>query len=128
MPHVIVEYSTNIETALAPRALLEAVHAAVLETGVFKLAAIRTRAEPRDLYIIADGDPSHTFINVMLRIGSGRDEATKASIVKTVMDRLADITAPLSAKAGLNMLVEIQEITEPALRKGNMHDRFAGDA
>ncbi|MDO9413977.1 MAG: hypothetical protein Q7T81_15515 [Pseudolabrys sp.] len=128
MPHVIVEYSTNIEPALSPRAVLEEVHAAVLATGVFKLAAIRTRAEPRDLYVIADGDPSHAFINVMLRIGVGRDEATKTMIVKTIMDRLAEISALLSAKAGLNMLVEIQEIAEPALRKGNMHERFAGGA
>ena len=57
MPHVTVEYSANLETDVAPRALVDAVHDAVLSTGAFELGAARTRAERRDVYAIADRDP-----------------------------------------------------------------------
>ena len=42
MPHLIVEYSANLEPALDIRGLVEALHEAALETGVFPIGGIRT--------------------------------------------------------------------------------------
>ena len=48
MPHVIVEYSTNLEADLSPRKLIERIHKAIVATGVYPLGGIRVRAERRD--------------------------------------------------------------------------------
>src|SRR5688572_33124611 len=77
MPHVIVEYSANLEGAVEVKALLQALHEAAIETGVFPAGGVRTRAERRDEYIVADGRPEAAFVHVMRRIGAGRDAATK---------------------------------------------------
>ncbi|MBV9079473.1 MAG: 5-carboxymethyl-2-hydroxymuconate isomerase, partial [Methylobacteriaceae bacterium] len=45
MPHIIVEYSANLDGAISPRRLVNGLHAAALETGVFPLGGLRTRAE-----------------------------------------------------------------------------------
>ena len=54
MPHLIVEYSGNLEKQLDMPAILRVVHDAALATGVFPFGGIRTRGERRDLYLIAD--------------------------------------------------------------------------
>lgn len=125
MPHLIVEYSRNIEEDVAPRDMLERLYAAMIATKVFPLGGIRVRAAPRDLYIVADGDPQNAFVAVTLRIGRGRDEPTRQRVSETLMAALADVTASAFAKRGLSLSVEIQEIDEAgASRKNNLHDRL----
>ena len=63
MPHLTVEYSRNIEQDVAPRDLLARLHATMVATPEFPLGGIRVRAAPRDLYIVADGDPDNAFVD-----------------------------------------------------------------
>ena len=124
MPHVIVEYSRNLEEDVAPVALLRGLHDAVVATKVFPLGGVRVRAAPRDHYIIADGNPTHAFVAVTLRMGRGRDEATRKRVADTLMAALDAATAHAFAQRGLSLSVEIQEIDEAgAARKNNLHER-----
>lgn len=125
MPHVTVEYSAGLETDVAPRALVDGVHAAVLATGVFEIGAVRTRAERRDVYRIADGDPDNAFVAVRLRIGPGRDVETRRRVSRAVMETLEALTGAAFARRGLALSVEIQEIDDAAtLRVNNLHARM----
>lgn len=125
MPHVIVEYSTNLEADVSPRKLIERVHAAVVATGVYPLGGVRVRAAPRDIYAVADCDPDNAFVAILIRMGRGRDEETRARVSKQVMAALADETSASFAKRGLSLSVEIQEIDEAgASRKNNLHERM----
>ncbi len=125
MPHVIVEYSANLEEDVSARDLIDRVHATILETGVFPIGGVRTRAERRDVYRVADGDPSNAFCAILIRIGRGRDEETRRRVSKEVLATLADVTAEAFRKRGLSLSVEIQEIDEAgASRKNNLHERL----
>ena len=66
MPHVIVEYSANLEEDVSPRDLIDRIHATILATGVYPIGGVRVRAERRDLYAIADRDPSRIVFGVCL--------------------------------------------------------------
>lgn len=125
MPHLTVEYSRNIEDDVAPRDLLARLHETMVATKVFPIGGIRVRAAPRDLYIVADGDPENAFVAVTLRIGQGRDAETRKRVSDMLMATLADATATSFAKRGLSLSVEIQEIDEAgASRKNNLHERL----
>ena len=129
MPHVIIEYSANLEEDVSPRDLVDRVHATIVATGVFPIGGVRTRAERRDVYRVADGDPSNAFCAILIRIGRGRDEETRKRVSQAVLATLADITADAFAKRGLSLSVEIQEIDEAgATRKNNLHERLKGKA
>ncbi len=129
MPHVIVEYSANLEEDLSPRELIERIHATILETGVYPIGGVRVRAERRDLYAIADRDPSHAFCAILIRMGTGRDAETRKRVSQAVLGTLADVTAESFKKRGLSLSVEIQEIDEAgASRKNNLHERLKGKA
>ncbi len=125
MPHVIVEYSANLEEDVSARDLIARVHATIVESGVFPIGGVRTRAERRDMYAIADGDPANAFCAVLIRIGRGRDEDTRRRVSQAVLATLADMTAEAFKKRGLSLSVEIQEIDEVgASRKNNLHERL----
>lgn len=125
MPHLIVEYSTNLEKRISIRDLLKRVHEAALASGVFKIGGIRTRAEPRDLYIVADGDPDNAFIHVEGRIGKGRDAETRKRLAETLLGVLRDHTTSVFETTGLGLTVEIRELDDTAsVRLNNLHERL----
>lgn len=129
MPHIVIEYSANLESELAPMRLVEALHAAALETGVFPLAGLRTRAERRELYLIADGDPEHIFIAVTVRIGQGRDAATRLRVAEALMAVLERETTEIFQRRGLALSLDVSEIDGVAsLKTNNLHERLKARA
>jgi 5-carboxymethyl-2-hydroxymuconate isomerase len=125
VPHITVEYSANLQEAVSIAKLVEDVHRAVLATGTFKLGAVRTRAERRDVFVVADGDPQNAFINVIARIGRGRPPEKRRGLAEAIMAVLDQETATLAASRGLALSVYVEEIDEDgALRKNNLHARM----
>lgn len=84
MPHLTVEYSDNLEEDVDIAAFCAAMRDAMVETGIFPLAGIRVRAFPCHTYVIADGDPRHAYLNMICRIGAGRDPDTRLAAAETI--------------------------------------------
>lgn len=126
MPHIIVEYSANLEPEVSPRRLVDALHRTALDTGVFPIGGLRTRAERRDVYAVADGHPDNAFVAVLARIGEGRDPATRRSVAEALMATLEVETADAFRSRGLGLTVEVAEIDGTAsLKTNNLHERVA---
>ena len=126
MPHLIVEYSANLEALLDVPALIEALHSAALETGVFPIGGIRTRAARRDVYRIADGHAGNGFIHVQARIGSGRTPEVRQQAAEHIFAALKRVTAGVFARHPLGLTFEIVEIDPVgALRHNNLHEIVA---
>lgn len=126
MPHIVVEYSANLEPQVSARRLVDALHEAALATGVFPLGGLRTRAERRDIYAVADGDPDNAFVAVLARIGEGRDAPTRKRVAEELMRVLERETAEAFRTRGLGLTVEVQEIDGAAsLKTNNLHERIA---
>ena len=126
MPHIIVEYSANLEAVLSPWRLVNALHRAALDTGVFPIGGLRTRAERRDVYVVADGDPENGFVAIVARIGAGRDAETRLRVARRLMDVLEAETSEAFRTRGIGLTVEIQEIDPTAsLKTNNLHERLA---
>jgi 5-carboxymethyl-2-hydroxymuconate isomerase len=124
MPHIVVEYSGNLDGRLDVTGLVNAVHAAAFETGVFELAAIRTRAERRDVYRIADGNPENAFIAISARIAPRPDEV-RHSVGQAIFDATVAFTAQIFARSPLAISVEVLNIDNTAaFRKNNLHERL----
>jgi 5-carboxymethyl-2-hydroxymuconate isomerase len=126
MPHVVVEYSANLETSINVQKLLRDIHETVLNSGVFELGAVRTRAARHEAFVIADGDPANSFVHVELRVAPGRDAPTRKDVAKRVLDTLAAATREVFASRGLGLSVEVREIDyTAAVRLNNLHERMA---
>jgi 5-carboxymethyl-2-hydroxymuconate isomerase len=113
MPHLIIEYSANVADFTDVPELVGAVHDAALATGIAPLDALRTRAVAREHYAIADRDPSNKFIAVTARLGAGRSDSEKDSLVEALMNVLVEFLG--DAQDTIMLSVEYQEI-DPARR------------
>lgn len=123
MPHAIVEYSSNLEADLDVLRLIDAVHAAALATGIFPIGGLRTRAARRTAYRIADGHPDNAFVHIVLRVGHGRDEATRKAAAETVFKGAEAVLEPLFGRRPLGLSLEMVEIDAATnLKRNNLHD------
>jgi 5-carboxymethyl-2-hydroxymuconate isomerase len=123
MPHLNIEYSANLEEVLDVQALVDRIHETALETGIFPLGGVRTRAEARKFYRIANGDPRAGYIHMIVRIGSGRDLETRRSAGDRIFGALCDFTEELYRSRPLALSFELHEIPpDLAWRKNNLHE------
>src|SRR5258707_11945145 len=77
MPHFTIEYSGNLDGRVDMGAVVELVRKAAVETGIFPLGGIRVRAVRCEHYAIADGQKNFSFLDMVLRLGEGRELATR---------------------------------------------------
>lgn len=102
MPHLIVEYSANVEPDLRLDELLDRLHSEALATGIFPIGGLRVRAFRAERYRIADLDPSNAYVHVTAIVGHGRPldvrERASKQLFECVKAHLAGVfeTRPLA--------------------------------
>lgn len=119
MPHVRIDYSSNLDRIVQAERLVGLVHEAVLATGHFPRWGVRTFARSVEQFRVAEDVEDAAFIQVVVRISPGRDLATRQAIGRAVFDTLCVPLQPLFAQRRLGCQVEVQEF-DPALS----HSRF----
>ena len=123
MPHLIVEYSANIEDQIALDALLDKLHTCALGTGVFPLGGLRVRAHRADAYRIADKAPENGFVHVTALIGHGRPLDVQQRAAEQLFAELTKHLEALYAQRPLAISLNVQEF-HPVLnfKKNNLHE------
>ncbi len=123
MPHIVIECSQNVRERTDLAELLARTHASALATGVFPEGGIRTRIAERADYLIADGDPANAFVHVVLRIGRGRDQATKKRAAEAVFATVCACLEPAFDTSPLAISLVLEEIDpELSFKKNNLHE------
>ena len=126
MPHFIVEYTANLEQDGDLPGLLKKVNEILIaQGGVFPIGGIRSRAIRLEHYRMADGQADYAFVHAQLKIGAGRDEATKQRVGDALFDMMKAHFAALYEKRYLALSMEIGEFSEAGTWKhNNVHARF----
>jgi 5-carboxymethyl-2-hydroxymuconate isomerase len=122
VPHIVIEYSANLENRIGLRDLVRKAHEAALASGVFEVGGLRTRAVRRDNYRIADGHPDNAFVTVNVRIGHGRPEVARRKVGQMIFDAVREHLAPIYANTPLGITLDVAEIDPIAtFKQNNMH-------
>lgn len=122
MPHIIVEYSSNLATKTSIPELLNSLHQSAIESGVFPPGGTRTRGVCRNEYVIADGNQDNLFCHVQLRIGHGRPENLRKEVASMVFETLCFSLNDVSESSPIAISLEVVEITpETSFKKNNLH-------
>lgn len=123
MPHVLIEYSSNLEAQVDFPRLLTALRDTALSTGVFPLGGIRVRAYRADHCVVADGHPENAFVHVMLRVGHGRDLDTRKRACDAIFATVCGELEPLYLRMPLGLSLEMQEVDAVlTCKKNNLHE------
>jgi len=119
VPHVIVEYSANVQSHADIPGLIRTVHQAALSSGLFATAAVRTRAARRDIFAVADEHPQNAFVGITIRMAGGRTEAERQRLADLVFDAACAYLDRQGAHQRLALSFELQEIVEIGARRRN---------
>ena len=103
MPHIHIEYSSNLEDVIDIGKLCEAIRREAVGIKAFPTPGIRVRALRCDHYAIADGDPKHGFIDLSVRLREGRAPDVKADAISRVFTVLKDFAAPAMATRSISL-------------------------
>jgi 5-carboxymethyl-2-hydroxymuconate isomerase len=98
MPHLVIEYSREIEQQVPPATLMATAHAAALQSGQFGEADIKVRLLPYD-HALVGGKPL-SFLHIGLYLMSGRTPEVKKELTQAVV---AAFDARLSGIASISV-------------------------
>ncbi|WP_291845460.1 5-carboxymethyl-2-hydroxymuconate Delta-isomerase [Bradyrhizobium sp.] len=123
MPHFTIEYSANLDGRLDIGAVVELVRKAAVETGIFPLGGIRVRAIRCEHYAIADGGGNFCFLDMVLRLGEGRDLATRKTAGEHIFEALSAYLDPVFADSPFALSFDIQiNDKETSWKRNNIHE------
>jgi 5-carboxymethyl-2-hydroxymuconate isomerase len=129
MPHFTIEYSANLDQRLDMTAIVEVVRKAAIETGIFPLGGIRVRAIRCEDYAIADGNPNLGFLDMVLRLGEGRDLATRKKAGEHVFKALSAHLDPVFAQSKFALSFDMQiNDKETSWKRNNIHEALKVEA
>ena len=123
MPHFTIEYSANLDSRVDMQAVVEVVRKAAVETGIFPLGGIRVRAIRCEHSAIADGAAHYGFLDMVLRLGEGRDLATRKKAGEHIFKALSAWLDPVFAESKLALSFDMQiNEKETSWKRNNIHD------
>jgi 5-carboxymethyl-2-hydroxymuconate isomerase len=129
MPHFTIEYSANIEPRVDLEEVCELVRKAAVESGMFPLGGIRVRAIRCEHYAIADGRPGLGFLDVLLRIGEGRDLATRKAAGDHIFKALSDYLDPIFEVFPFALSFDMQiNDKDTSWKRNTIHDMLKAEA
>ena len=129
MPHFTLEYSANLDARVDMAKVVEVVRKAAVETEIFPLGGIRVRAVRCEHFAIADGQPGFGFLDMVLRLGEGRDLATRKEAGEHIFKALSLYLDPVFAgsKFALSFDMQIND-KETSWKRNNIHDALKTEA
>jgi 5-carboxymethyl-2-hydroxymuconate isomerase len=120
MPHIIVEYSANLDDSIDVPALLGALHQAMIESGQAPLEGIRTRAERREHFCVADRNPDNAFVHIIVRMREGRPKEAYQKVADMLMAAAETSLDATLKKHPMQLALEMHEITQLTLRRDTL--------
>lgn len=124
MPHIIAEYSANLEESLDIQGLVDDLHQAAIDAQVAELVGIRTRAVRRAHFRVADGDPANGFVHITARLRRGRTLEQRKALGQALLAAADRLLATVYPRHPIAMTVEVHE-TDPEMtfRRNTLRER-----
>lgn len=123
MPHIIAEYSANLEDRLDVAALVADLHQAAIDSAVAELVGIRTRAVRRAYFRVADGNPANGFVHIVARLRRGRTVEQRKALGQALLAAADKRLADVYPSHPIAMTVEVHEIDpEMTFRRNTLRE------
>ena len=133
MPHVVVQYTANLDREARIGALCKTLAEIIVAqrdgagARVFPIGGTRVLAYPAAQFAVADGAPDRAFVFVHVRIARGRERALVDAAGEAMMAVVRAHFAALLDKRALGITLQIDE-GAPVFdaKHGTLYPLFAG--
>lgn len=111
MPHVILEYSSNICEQPVASVLMPRIHRLISQVGSINIEDFKGRLISREEFAVADGGSANwAFVHLELALLSGRPPELKKEISEKVLAFLLDEFRETVSKKRTSVTVELRDI------------------
>ncbi|GAK12405.1 5-carboxymethyl-2-hydroxymuconate Delta-isomerase [Geomicrobium sp. JCM 19039] len=126
MPHIIVEYTANLQGETDVRKLLARMNRVfIARPETFPVGGIRSRAIALTDYVVADDTVDDAFVHTQIRIGAGRSEEEKKDVCDALFHVMEDHFKELFSERYLALSLELYEFpVSGTYKKNNIHERY----
>ena len=124
MPHLILDYSANMEDRTDIAGLCDCLRLAAVETGVFPEAGVRVRAFKADHVSIADGNSNNGYIDISVRLREGRDQDTRVNATQYIFSAAEAYLRPVLESFPVALSMEMRDIDASLSPKVNSIRNF----
>lgn len=112
MPHLIIEYSSNVRELAEPAEILRLGHNIMTESGLFSVPDIKSRAYEAADFLVGEKGAQGTFVHVRVYLLEGRSTEQKQTLSEALRDALK---LPLEQIDQLS--IDIRDMTKDTYRK-----------
>jgi len=125
VPHLLVDYSPNMEERTDMSGFCDALRRAAIETGILPMPGVRVRAIRADHVSIADGDAAHGYIDISVRLRAGRSAQDKQAATRHIFAAAEAWLKPAMARHSIALSLEMRDI-DPDLspKSGTIRDHL----
>ncbi|WP_407832657.1 5-carboxymethyl-2-hydroxymuconate Delta-isomerase [Vibrio rotiferianus] len=85
MPNLVLEYSNSVDERVNVQGLLEDLHKVTLDSGLFELASVKSRALRCHNWLVGEEDDSVDFIHINFDLLAGRSAEQKRELSRALM-------------------------------------------
>ena len=132
MPHVVIQYTANLEAQVDMPALCRAIAATLLEQRdeaggqLFPIGGTRVLAYPAPVFAVADGKGDYAFCYINIRIAEGRSELKKKMAGDAVLATVQARFASAFEKNHIGVTIQIDESPGQVYdaKHSNLHPLF----
>jgi 5-carboxymethyl-2-hydroxymuconate isomerase len=132
MPHVVVQYTANLETEVDMAALCREIASTLIEQRdeeggpLFPIGGTRVLAYPAQAFAVADGKDDYGFCYINIRIASGRSHIKKKQAGDAVLARVQARFAAALEDRRVGVTIQIDESPGQVYdaKHGNLHPLF----
>ena len=117
MPHCILEASDNLLDQPDWVGLLREINGALVATGLFVEADIKSRAIQHGRFVIGDGAADQAFVTLNVQVLGGRTDEVKAQLSEALLPVLARGFPLTFAQMKCSLTVQITDIHRPSYRR-----------
>ncbi|MEM7031477.1 MAG: 5-carboxymethyl-2-hydroxymuconate Delta-isomerase [Chloroflexota bacterium] len=110
MPHIILEYSANIEQHVDFPTLFSTIHKSVSDIGNVKIGNLKSRARKVEDFCVSDGEADQAFVHLEFRLLAGRTKVIKQQLGHQLLTLLEAAYASSLDSLRLQITVEIIDI------------------
>jgi len=88
MPNLVLEYSNSVDERVNVQSLLEDLHQAMIESGLFETSSVKSRALRCHHWLVGDEGDSVDFIHINFDLLAGRSTEQKRELSRSLMNVL----------------------------------------
>ena len=110
MPHLIIDYSANLEEIVDMEGFCEALRDRAAGLEALPMAGVRVRAFKADHVSIADGDSAHGYVDISVRMREGRSQRVKEQVAAALFEAAEGYLADVIARRSVMVSLEVREI------------------